>query len=242
MIRKLIPKEIKRQIRLVQRKTSDKKKGIDLKFVQKNQNHDVESLTFPISEIRQPIFYNPLSANKVDNIRLAIKEISAVSIAPGNIFSFWYLLGNPTQKKGYKKGRNIIGDSLQEDIGGGLCQVSGMLYHLALVSGLEILERHNHTLDLYEEDKRYTPLGADATVVYGYKDFRFKNNFDVPIRLTFEVDQISFIGHLLAGSALPKCNVRFDRKDYPNKRTIETYRAIENQQEVFINQSTYLLP
>jgi len=60
------------------------------------------------------------------------------------------------------------------DYGGGLCQLSGIIYHAVLEAGLEILERHPHSLDIYTATTRYTPLGSDAAVVYGHKDLRFK--------------------------------------------------------------------
>jgi vancomycin resistance protein VanW len=240
MIRKWIPAQIKRKIRLFQRNRSDRQLGYHKRFAKPNH----KSATYPeyqVCEIHQPIFYNPLSANKVENIRIAISMIEKVEIEPNQIFSFWSIIGEPLLKKGYKTGRNIIGDRLQEDIGGGLCQVSGMLYHLALIAGLEILERHSHTLDLYEEDKRYTPLGADATVVFGYKDIRFINNSNSLITFRFEVSQTDFTGYLLASEKLPLRTLKFERKEFEDYRTIDTFRTTDGEDE-YINHSKYILP
>ncbi len=77
--------------------------------------------------------------------------------------------------------RNLVNGKIQFTYGGGICQVAGILYHLALMAGLDILERHSHSLDIYTEVERFTPLGADATVVYGYKDLRIRNNTGHPI-------------------------------------------------------------
>jgi vancomycin resistance protein VanW len=240
MIRKWIPSSVKRQIRIIQRKSSDRKKGFSKIFASAADDKN-KTPKILVKEIHQPIFYNPLSANKVANIKIAIKVIEQVEIEPGQIFSFWHLIGKPTEDKGYKTGRNIIGDRLQEDIGGGLCQVSGMLYHLALTCGMEIIERHSHTLDLYEEDKRYTPLGADATVVYGYKDIRFRNNSSVNIQLKFDVSETGFIGKLFAEVPIPSCEIDFRRVENDGFRTIETYRKCMDEW-IFVNSSKYLLP
>ena len=43
-----------------------------------------------------------------------------------------------------------------------------------------------YQIDIYTDETRYTPLGSDATVVYGYKDLRFKNNLDQNI--SFKID------------------------------------------------------
>ena len=240
MIKKLLPANLKRWIRLQQRKRNDRSKGFDRLFAltKRPATKDFDTQF----QIHQPIFFNPLSANKVDNIDLAIKMVHNIPIESGQIFSFWEIIGKPSEKNGFKSGRNIIRDKLQEDIGGGLCQVAGMIYHLALVSGMEIIERHNHSLDLYEEDKRYTPLGADASVVYGYKDIRFKNNHPYPIYLYFEVDQENFTGQVLADSQMNEHLIEFHRDEFQGYRTIKTYRYQEGQKKAFINESKYLLP
>jgi vancomycin resistance protein VanW len=239
VIRKLIPATLKRKIRIAQRNRADYKSGLIKEFAQKAIQ---PTTAFEVLTIEQPIYYNPLAANKVFNIELSVKEIEQVVIQPGQVFSFWHIVGNPTAKKGYKTGRNIIGDSLKEDIGGGLCQVSGMIYHLALTVGMEIVERHNHTLDLYEEDKRYTPLGADATVVFGYKDIRFKNTSTSPIYLSFSVSQDNFIGTVHAAEQIPLHNLNFEREEFDGYRTIKTFRYLNENQPELINRSKYLLP
>ncbi len=112
MIRKLIPAQLKLQIRIAQRSFSDRKTGIIKTFSNVNSDHKNEKQHL-ITTIKQPIYYNPLAANKVFNIRLAIDEIHQVIVRPNKVFSFWHIVGKPTQNKGYKTGRNIIGDSLK---------------------------------------------------------------------------------------------------------------------------------
>ena len=111
------------------------------------------------------------------NLKLAIQSIESVDILPREIFSFWKIVGNPSKRNGFIGSRSIINGQVTNSIGGGLCQLSGLVYYLSLKSGLEILERHNHSMDIYTEETRFTPLGSDATVVYGYKDLKIRNNF-----------------------------------------------------------------
>ena len=47
-----------------------------------------------------------------------------------------------------------------------------------LYANLEIVERHNHSYAV-----SYVPAGRDATVAYGGKDFKFKNNRNYPIKI-----------------------------------------------------------
>lgn len=81
----------------------------------------------------------------------------------------WWAIRVP--KRDTKNGRNLVAGKIQGNYGGGLCQVSGLLYYIALATGLEILERHAHSIDIYAEEDRFAPLGADDTVVFGYKNF-----------------------------------------------------------------------
>lgn len=158
------------------------------------------------------------------------------------ILAIWNKLiicvGLPNKKNGFKKGRNIIAGKLQEDYGGGLCQISGMIYHLSLLAGLEILERHNHSMDIYEESERFTPLGADATVVYGYKDLRIINNQTCPIQFKFIVKQDGFIGYLQSAEKILQREIIFKRKYQSNKVEVTT-QQLEGNKKMILNQSIY---
>ena len=238
MLRKILPSWLKREIRLVQRAIADRPLKRSNNFATKNAKIILKN-EYLIAKIEQPIHPNPLAENKIFNIQLATQEIQQVIIQPNEVFSFWRIVGKPTKKKGYKIGRNIINNELQADIGGGLCQVSGMIHHLALTCGMKIEERFNHTVDLYEEDNRYTPLGMDATVVFGHKDLRFRNTKKVTVLLRFRVNSEKFIGYLYAGEEFKTDELNLVREEFENYRIIKTYRVEENKEE-FINLSHYL--
>ena len=181
-MKRFIPKSIKLNYKLSARFLNDLVKGNLGKFAKR----DRKKIPYNgMIETRQSFRENPFLDNKIHNLKTATKEISALQILPGEIFSFWKAVGKPSQSKGYKAGRNLINGQLTEDIGGGLCQLSGIIYHTSLKAGLEVVERHPHSLDIYREDERYTPLGADAAVVYGYKDLRIKNIRGFPIKYSF---------------------------------------------------------
>jgi vancomycin resistance protein VanW len=235
-LKKLIPSSIKLNIKIIQRSIRDTINSPSFAINRGNLKQN-DNLT-----LSQPIYYNPLAQNKIENIKISSQQIEPIVIAPNEVFSFWKLVGNPTTKKGYKTGRNIIGDSLQEDIGGGLCQISGIIYHLALIAGLTIEERFCHTIDLYTEDKRYTPIGTDATVVYGYKDIRFKNETNQSFQFKFETFDDKFVGTLYSDEKINKHQLMFEREEFENHRTINTFRINHLDEKKFINKSKYLLP
>ena len=249
MISRYIPYGVKLFIRQNQRRLRDKKTGAAKMFA-KVKDNKLTAEFVKIVAIKQPIHYNPLAANKVENIKIAQKKIENILIHPNQIFSFWELVKKPSKKDGYKSGRNIIGDSLQEDIGGGLCQISGIIYHLALVGGLEIIERHNHTIDLYTEENRYTPIGTDATVVYGFKDIRFKNSTNVVLSFQFDINPNQFTATLLAKNKISLYTLRYERVDTEGIRDVKTFRSLRNNDsdneynfasEEFVNLSRYKL-
>ena len=59
--------------------------------------------------------------------------------------------------------------------------MSTVLYQCALKGGLNIDERHNHSI---YQGIDYAAKGLDAAVAWGYKDFRFSNPFDFPILIS----------------------------------------------------------
>ena len=126
--------------------------------------------------------------NKLHNIELAISRMQGLVLEMGQEFDFWALAQAPTVENGYREGAMFINHRVSSSVGGGLCQLSGLVYNLALLSGCTITERFNHSIDAYGED-RYIPLGRDATVAYGFKNLRFRNPHRFPIRLELRVTE-----------------------------------------------------
>ncbi|MCB0706940.1 MAG: VanW family protein [Saprospiraceae bacterium] len=173
-------------------------------------------------ELEQIVNPSYLFENKFHNIELAGQRIEQIPIRPSEVFSFWRAIGAPSGENGFKKGRNLINGKLTEDYGGGLCQLSGLLYHLALLGGLSIIERHAHSVDIYEEHERYTPLGADATVVYGYKDLRIKNPYEFCIGFVVRREEKRLFAYLKSEEAIPQREIQFIRKQQEEGEEVET--------------------
>ncbi|MCB0693693.1 MAG: VanW family protein [Lewinellaceae bacterium] len=68
----------------------------------------------------------------IHNLRLAGKRMEAFVIHPGEILSFWRMVGPPDLNHGFRSSRSIVGTGLSQTIGGGLCQLSGVIYYLSL--------------------------------------------------------------------------------------------------------------
>ena len=184
-LRLLVPQPLRLGLRLAQRWLADFLSGDSRQFARAAAAPAEFGYALRVS---QPIRKSALYETKIHNLKIASARIERVTIAPGEIFSFWRVLGRPSKAKGYRKGRSLIAGRLTADYGGGLCQLSGIIYHAAVLAGLAVVERHNHSVDIYTEEERFAPLGTDATVVYGYRDLRIRNNYGFAICYRFEID------------------------------------------------------
>jgi len=228
-LKKLIPPKIRLTLRVLFILIKDLWSLRYFSFVKKNAPQ--ASLTRQLSK-SQPIRKTDFSENKKHNLRLGIHPIENIIIAPQQIFSFWHLIPKPISQNGFKKGRNLMKGELALDFGGGLCQLSGIIYHLVLEAGLEILERHPHSLDIYTETTRYTPLGSDATVVYGHKDLRFKNNLGFPIAFQFEILENEILVNLCAKEKIEKHQLDFLIEKQKGGKTVKVKRIINGKTQI----------
>ncbi len=181
----------------------------------------------------QEIKKNETFDSKVFNFKLAADKINEHLIMPNEIFSFWHVIGNP--EKQFQKGRTIQNGKIVEEVGGGLCQVSGIVYHISLIAGLKILERYNHSVDIYTEASRFCPLGTDATIVYGYKDLRIQNTHAFPIKFQLEVKNKHLHMTLLSESKLEENKLIFSIEEVENGKKVQ----VLNSSNELINTSNY---
>ncbi|MDU6877143.1 VanW family protein [Clostridium tepidum] len=116
------------------------------------------------------------SPQRANNIAMATKAINGKILMPGDTFSFNGVVGQRTAEKGYQAAPVIVGEKIENGLGGGVCQVSSTLFNAVENSRLESIERSHHTKPVH-----YVPQGMDATVDYGNIDYKFKNNLQSPI-------------------------------------------------------------
>jgi vancomycin resistance protein VanW len=138
-----------------------------------------------------------LQENKAKNLSLAAPKISGIIIKPGEIFSFWSLVGRCLEKDGYREGLTIASGKPSSGIGGGMCQLTNLIHWMILHSDMEIVEHHHHDqIDLFPDYKRVIPFGTGTSIVYNYLDYRFKNNTDLTYQLIIYVTDEYLCGEL----------------------------------------------
>jgi len=117
-----------------------------------------------------------LQENKAVNLGIAAPRVNGILIRPGEVFSFWSLVGSTSARKGYQKGLVINRGKTGSGIGGGMCQFTNLIHWMVLHSPLEIVEHHHHDgMDLFPDFGRQVPFGVGTSIVFNYLDYRFKN-------------------------------------------------------------------
>ncbi|MCL2160954.1 MAG: VanW family protein [Betaproteobacteria bacterium] len=219
-LRACIPPQLRLRVRCLRRWLVDWRDGSLplLATSAARQTHWPSQLT-----LQQPILPGVSVAAKLHNLRLAAASLNDREIPPGGILSLMRMLGEPSAKRGYRTSRMLVGGDLVQGEGGGLCQLSGLLYLLALHAGLGIVERHAHSCDIYTEDTRFCPLGSDATLVYGYKDLRLRNTLPFSVAFRVETADDALSASLCAPQPVAQRRVEFLRRDEsPDTRTVCT--------------------
>jgi vancomycin resistance protein VanW len=190
--------------------------------------------------LQQKIVPGQMYENKLQNLRRGASLVDGIVLQPGQAFSFWHCIGRASRANGFVEGRNIIQGRLQREFGGGLCQLSSLLYHLALLGGLHISERHPHSLDLYREEDRFAPLGADATVVWGVKDLRWSNPFPFAIQLGCWESEGGLYANLSSEVSWQVRRVEFSRESLPPRKDGSRVRVTTRVDDVSQLQTDYL--
>ncbi len=155
---------------------------------------------FNLSEHSSPLYrkYNKreLDEGKIENIKIAIKNLDGVTIEPGKIFSFWKYVGKPSKERGFKNGLVLSDGKLKEDTGGGLCQLSNLLAYMFARTECAFVERKHHSRDVFPDSGRTVPFASGATVFYNLIDLKVKNTYSFSIKINLRVTDTQLRGSI----------------------------------------------
>lgn len=131
------------------------------------------------------------SSNRKDNIRQALKALNGKIIWPGQELSFNAATGERTAENGYKEAPTIgTNKGFEDNLGGGVCQVSTTLYNAALMADCTIVKWRSHSFP-----STYVDKGLDAVVDWPHKDLVIRNDTEGPmfIRASYYRDKAEII-------------------------------------------------
>lgn len=110
--------------------------------------------------------------NRNHNIALASNTIdNSICKSDGGTWSFNSLVGECSEKDGYKEAGTIVGNTYSKSIGGGVCQVATTVFNSVYEAGYDIIARSNHNLYIASY-----PAGKDAAISYPGPDLKWLNN------------------------------------------------------------------
>jgi vancomycin resistance protein VanW len=135
-----------------------------------------------------------LQRNKVVNLRLAAARLDGLVIRPGERLSFWRLVGPPTSRRGFLPGLVLSYGRIGEGVGGGLCQLTNLLYWMTIHTPLTVAERWRHNYDVFPDVQRTLPFGSGATCAWPALDLQIRNETVAAFRLTVEVTDTELVG------------------------------------------------
>lgn len=173
-----------------------------------------------------------LQENKVVNLKIACPTIDGIVIKPGETFSFWRQVGEASAEKGYLEGMQLSRGEVVRGVGGGLCQLSNLLYWMALHTPLQVVERHHHSFDPFPDENRVLPFGSGCGVFYNYIDLRFLNPTDITFQIKLWVTDEHLKGSILSDIETPHAyhitekNHRFLRDGERTFRENEIWREL----------------
>lgn len=236
-----VPLNWRRQVALAARKWQDLNSGV--LFASQKLPSDRLSDWIERARVTQPVRDAPHVEQKRHNLAKACALLEGFVIAPGETFSFWLAVGEPSARLGWQAGRTIINDIMTTDPGGGLCQISGLIHHVGLLAGMVPVERHAHSTDIHVTDEtRFTPLGLDATIVHGFKDLRMANTGAGALALSFQCTRDSLTATILSPVEGPCARMEISREDGAGWREARVRRHWPDGRAEFIATTRYSLP
>lgn len=135
--------------------------------------------------------YASSAEGRAANLANGARLINNIVLYPGDVFSAYDVLTPFTAANGYHVAGAYLNGEVIDSVGGGACQVTTTLYNTVLMAELEVVQRQPHSMTI-----SYVDLSRDAAIAGTYKNFKFKNNTDVPIliqastvnrRITFKI-------------------------------------------------------
>ena len=195
-----------------------------------------EALSFgiisPISEFETE--YTSGAFERNTNIHLAADLLNnSIVPANGGVWSFNKTAGECNAEKGFLEAHAIAGNTLIDEIGGGICQVATTVFNAVYEAGYPIVERHNHTIYFSSY-----PQGRDAAISWPSPDLKWKNDSpsdvllkmsytDTTVKATLYGENMGYVveseeGEKQAGAAFSTV-YETDDTLYPGTEYIRTY-------------------
>lgn len=174
---------------------------------------------------------------KVFNLKLAAAALDKLVIKPKETFSFWRAIKNADAETSYEDGLTVIDGKLTTSQGGGLCQLSNLLFFLFLHSPLTIVERHGHGTKEFPDPVSDGTVGMDATISEGWKDLKVRNDTNTSFQISITFDLECIYGALLTDNDYPMTYEVTNGKPTYYRKDGDVYEEVDIFQNVISTNS-----
>ncbi|HST81634.1 MAG TPA: VanW family protein [Kineosporiaceae bacterium] len=167
-----------------------------------------ESYPHAVMEHETPLFRQlagvdqQLQRNKVVNLRLALERLDGLILPPGQRFSFWWHVRKATARRGFLDGVVLSHGQVVAGVGGGLCQLTNLIYWMTLHTPLTVVERWRHSYDVFPDTGRTQPFGSGATCAWPVLDLQITNPTTTAFRLGLGLSNTHLQGAWTADAAV----------------------------------------
>ena len=179
------------------------------------EDAQMAGVTSLVVDFRSPFPTN--DTTRTHNLVVATKRINGTYVPPGGTFSLNGILGERTEDKGYADGTVIIDGRLTRGTGGGISQVSTVVYNMAYFAGVDFLEFSPHAFFI----PRY-PEGREATVYWPTIDNKWKNDTPYGMLLQTWVEGGYVHGRVWSTKTWDVRSVKSPRRNVVPPKTIRT--------------------
>ena len=121
-------------------------------------------------------YYDVNDSGRAQNVESGAKHLNDILLQPGEEQSADEAMRPYTEENGYAEAASFSGNTVEQTMGGGICQVSTTLYQALLHAELDIVERHQHSMLV-----SYAEPSMDAAIADDVMDLVFKNNQEYPV-------------------------------------------------------------
>jgi vancomycin resistance protein YoaR len=130
-------------------------------------------------------FSSDLGTDREHNVMVGVNLINNTIVAPGDDFSFNTAVGSIEANPDFRGGTGIVAGVIQDEFGGGICQVTTTAFRAAIMGGFPVTEWYPHSYRLTGYERDGWGPGYDASILQPewqtaeeWADFRFTNNTD----------------------------------------------------------------
>ncbi len=167
--------------------------------------------------------YDSSLRGRTTNLKMAASNINGTIVAPGKVFSTNNAIGPRNAASGWREAKMFVSGQVVSGTGAGICQASSTIYNAVLRANFPVVERHAHSMRVM-----YVPPSLDAALMWGSKDFKFRNDAEAPVKLETKVSGGKFHVNIWGQKPrkLPKIDVYSKVISRGNGTRSEAYKVI----------------